>query len=238
MPGISVVIPTMNEGDYLEPTLAALSAQLRGGDEIIIIDSDSVDDTVSVAKEYTDLVFNQPRSGIGPAKTLGARKALNPVIASLDADGPPLPGWLEAARRHFAPGSNTAGMAGLGLYGGRTFAHRLVYNSYARAVFLGSLLNYRVTGTPWMPVNNVAIKKDVLLSLGGWRNVVCEDLDFAMRNRGLGHIRYDTAMQVRLSDRRFVKDGFLKTVLLWARANVRIMRRSEALVSSKYEEIR
>jgi glycosyltransferase involved in cell wall biosynthesis len=238
MPGISVVIPTMNEGEYLESTLDALSEQLRGSDEIIIVDSDSTDDTVTLAKRYTDRVFNQPRSGIGPAKTLGAKKASNPVVASLDADGPPRGGWLEAARRHFTTRSDTVGVAGLGLYDGRTFAHRLVYNTYARLVFMGGFLNYRVSGTPWMPVNNVAIKKDVLLSRGGWRNVVCEDLDFAMRNQGLKKIAYDPLMQVSLSDRRFVNDGFIKTVMMWARANGRIILQSDIPVSSDYEQVR
>jgi len=233
-----VVIPTMNEGEYLEPTLRALSAQLESKDEIIIVDSDSKDDTVAVAKKYTNLIFNQPRSGIGPAKTLGAKKSSNPVVASLDADGPPRSGWLEAVRDHFYQGSKTVGVAGLGLYDGRTFAHRFVYNTYARAVFLGGFLNYRITGTPWMPVNNVAIKKDVLLSRGGWWNVVCEDLDFAVRNRGLKGIAYCPKMQVSLSDRRFVSDGFIKTVLLWGRANARIIRRSDIPVSSDYEQVR
>ena len=238
MPGISVVIPTMNEGEYLEPTLQALSEQLRPADEVIIVDSESKDDTVKVARYYTRLVFRQPRSGIGPAKTLGALKASNPVVASLDADGPPRPGWLEAARAHFAPGSRTVGVAGLGLYAGHTIAHRAVYNAYARAVFLGGLLNYRLTGTPWMPVNNIAIRRDFLLARGGWRNVVCEDLDFAVRNRGLVGVVYEPRMQVILSDRRFVKDGFLRTVLLWGRANLRVLRQREVLVSSEYEQIR
>jgi rhamnosyltransferase len=52
---ISVIIPTCNAAAYLNPQLSVLEGQARPIDEIIIIDSQSDDNTVEIAKEHKNV---------------------------------------------------------------------------------------------------------------------------------------------------------------------------------------
>ncbi len=223
MVDVSVIIPTYNEEHNVEQLLEALKVQMEGGDELVIVDSYSSDRTVEIAKRYTDKIFFMPREGIGPAKNLGAERAGNDILAFLDADGPPERNWLNEIREAFED-EGVNGIAGLGVYASDSKFKGFIYNLYAKFVFLLGRLFYKLSGEPWLPVNNCTIRKSTLFEYGGYRNVVCEDLDFGRRAKGLSGIIYNKDMVVKLSDRRFRTEGFFKTVWLWARSDLRIFR--------------
>jgi glycosyltransferase involved in cell wall biosynthesis len=223
MVNVSVVIPTYNEEANIGKLLEALKPQMGPGDEIIIVDSHSADRTVEISKGFTDRIYSMPREGIGPAKNFGAEKAENEIVAFLDADGPPGPKWLATVRKAFQD-PKVNGIAGLGLYTSDSASRAKTYNYFARLVFFLGRFWFGFSGTPWMPVNNCALRKSVLQAHGGYRDVVCEDLDFAQRAKGLEGIVYEKNMVVTLSDRRFIDEGFLNTVWLWVRSDLRIFR--------------
>jgi glycosyltransferase involved in cell wall biosynthesis len=222
MLGISVVIPTYNEENSIGIILEALKPQVREGDEIVIVDSYSTDRTLEIARRYTDRIFSMPREGIGPAKNLGAQKASNEIVAFLDADGPPKENWMDVIRKRFEEPETNA-MAGLGLYSSEGRFSEMTYNLFARSIFFMGWMYYRMTRVPWLPVNNCAIRKSLLHECGGYGNVVCEDLDFAVRAKGLKGVLYDPKMLVTLSDRRFKDEGFLRTVWLWFASDLKIL---------------
>ena len=218
---LSVVIPTFNEGDYLGRTLDALAPQLGPGDEVIVVDSHSTDATVSIAEARGAWVLSMPRLGIGAAKARGVDASRSPVVAFLDADGTPARDWVARIRDHFADPGRQA-VAGLGLYESDRAVRRVGYNLFACAVWCLGASGYALFDVPWLPVNNCAFRKDAVVACGGFRSVVCEDLDFAMRARGLAGVVYDPALRVRLSDRRFRSRSFLGQVLAWAHADLRV----------------
>jgi glycosyltransferase involved in cell wall biosynthesis len=234
---VSVIIPTLNEEGYIEKTLIALKPQLEKGDELIVIDGYSKDNTVRIAKKFGAKVYYMPREGIGPAKTLGAKKAKNTVIAMLDADGVPAPNWLKQIKTHFRT-EHTNAVAGLGLYYGETKKRSAMYNIFSKLTFDVGKLNYKMNRIPWMPVNNCAIKKDFFLRFGGLHNVVCEDLDFAMRAKGIRNVVYDKKLNVTLSDRRFVKEGFFRTVWVWTKSDIAILRNKNKVLATDYNATR
>ena len=80
---ISVVIITYNEEKRLEPALKSL-ADIAS--EIVVVDRFSEDDTVKVAKKYTDLVFQREWTNFSDQKNFGNSKTSFPWILSLDAD--------------------------------------------------------------------------------------------------------------------------------------------------------
>ena len=222
MLGISVVIPTYNEENRIGAILEALRPQMRKGDEIIIVDSYSTDRTLEIARAYTDRIFSMPREGIGPAKNVGAQKACNEIVAFLDADGPPDRNWMEVIRKEFG-NHGTNAVAGFGSYVSDGRFREMTYNMFARTIFFMGWLYYRITRVPWLPVNNCAIRKSRIEACGGYGKVVCEDLDFAMRARGLEGVVYRYRMRVKLSDRRFRDEGFLRTVWLWFASDLKIL---------------
>lgn len=103
---ISVVIPTLNEENYIEPLLGSLRPQLKRGDETIIVDSYSSDGTVKIARKYTGKIFFMLGLSIGPAKNFGARHAKNKIVASLDADTLVLMYWLARVELGFFGGAD------------------------------------------------------------------------------------------------------------------------------------
>lgn len=234
--GISIIIPTLNEERYIIGTLESLAKQVSKDDEVIIIDSYSTDNTIKLAKKYGTKVYLVPRGGIGPAKTFGARKAGNEIVAFLDADGVPDTNWISRIRECFSNGGTDA-VGGVDFYSSSSIIREIIYNLYSVLVFLTGINYYKITGYPWMPWNNCAIRRKLFLEKGGLRNVVCEDYDFAQRAKGINMV-YDCRMRVFLSDRRFSKEGFLRTVWLWIKSDLAILRDRNIMESTSYKLVR
>ncbi len=235
---ISVVVPTLNEENYLGALLRSLKPQLKRGDELIIVDSRSSDDTVKIARRYTRHVFFMPRLGIGPAKTYGARRAKNAVVAFLDADSTVTEGWLERTRAAFAGGADV--FYGLALFMSPSRARRVLYNAGSRFVYAMSGVIHAVMGVLWVSPNNCAFRKSIFLKSGGYRGVVCEDWDLAVRFKGMAGVRYryDGGSVVLMSDRRFRKTGVFRTVADWAFHALSILIRGPTVNSRQYGVVR
>lgn len=84
---LSVVIITYNEEANLERTLASVVPLVRDGQgEIIVVDSDSTDRTVEIARQHGAKVFIEPWKGYAAQKNSAIEKASGDWILSLDAD--------------------------------------------------------------------------------------------------------------------------------------------------------
>lgn len=235
---ISVVIPTLNEENYIGPLLKSLKPQLKRGDEIIIVDSYSSDGTVKIARKYTGKIFFMPRLGIGPAKTYGARRAKNAVVAFIDADSIVSRDWLDRTRRAFADGADV--FYGLAFFTSPSKLRYALYNSGSKFVYALSGVIYRAIGVFWVPPNNCAFRRSVFLKAGGYRPVVCEDWDLAVRFKRFTEVRYkyDSESVVLMSDRRFRKRGFFRTVAEWVFHALNILIGGSVAHSKQYGAVR
>ena len=79
---ISATVITFNEEENIASALESLS----WADEIIVVDSESADRTVEIARRYTDKVFVRRWPGYSDQKNFAADQARNDWIFSLDAD--------------------------------------------------------------------------------------------------------------------------------------------------------
>lgn len=80
---ISAVIHTYNEEKNIQRCLSSL----KWTDEIVIIDMNSKDRTLEIAKEYNVKIFNHPFTGfVEPARNFGIIKASGSWIFIIDAD--------------------------------------------------------------------------------------------------------------------------------------------------------
>jgi dolichol-phosphate mannosyltransferase len=125
----SVIVPTLNEGDNIDPLLERLFASVASDDavEVLIVDDASTDDTVARAEAWgrhkpVRVIRRQGPPDLSGAVMDGARAARGRWIMVMDADGshPPeaLPQMIEPLRsdqcdvtigsRH-APGGRTEG---------------------------------------------------------------------------------------------------------------------------------
>lgn len=95
---ISASIIVRNE----EENVAALCETLDWADEIVIVDSDSTDRTVEIARRYTDKVFNRPFQGYKDKHDFADAQTTGDWIFWIDADErvtPELREAIEALRR-------------------------------------------------------------------------------------------------------------------------------------------
>lgn len=83
---VSIVIPTLNEARNISHVLDALP---QGVYEVILVDGNSTDETVTVARECRpDIrVVEQTRVGKGNALACGFHEAAGDIIVMIDADG-------------------------------------------------------------------------------------------------------------------------------------------------------
>ena len=82
MPKISAIIITCNE----EKNIGRCLSSMDWVDEIVVVDSQSTDDTKKIASEFTQKVFDIKWEGFGKAKDHAKDKASHPWILSVDAD--------------------------------------------------------------------------------------------------------------------------------------------------------
>jgi glycosyltransferase involved in cell wall biosynthesis len=82
MQNLSVVIITYNE----QRNIRACLESARWADEIVIVDAYSTDNTVAIAREFTDKIYQRPWEGFGIQKNFAMQKATCPWIFILDSD--------------------------------------------------------------------------------------------------------------------------------------------------------
>jgi glycosyltransferase involved in cell wall biosynthesis len=82
VPKLSVTVITKNEAADISAALASV----RWADEIVVVDSESTDATVDLAREVTDRVVVRPWPGYIAQKNYAASVASHDWILSLDAD--------------------------------------------------------------------------------------------------------------------------------------------------------
>ena len=80
---VSAVIITYNEERRLDGALQSLAGAVS---EIVVVDCHSTDDTLRIARRYTDRVFERAWTNFADQKNFANAKASHPWILSLDAD--------------------------------------------------------------------------------------------------------------------------------------------------------
>lgn len=81
-PRLSVVVVTKNEEDRLRACLESVV----WADEIVVVDAESEDKTVAIAREFTDRVVVRPWPGYATQKNAALDLATGDWVLSLDAD--------------------------------------------------------------------------------------------------------------------------------------------------------
>jgi N-acetylglucosaminyl-diphospho-decaprenol L-rhamnosyltransferase len=104
---VSVVIVAWNSREELARTIPALLGELGEGDELVVVDNASSDDTAGLVRELApaaNLVSMSGNTGFAAGANAGAAAARGDLLVLLNPDAVPQPGWGEAIRRPAADG--------------------------------------------------------------------------------------------------------------------------------------
>lgn len=100
---VSLVIPAYNEERHLRQCLTAIAAQTVAPFEVILVDNNSSDKTVDIAREYPFVhVIAEPRQGVVFARNTGFNNSRGDVIGRIDADTVIDSDWVETVQAIFA----------------------------------------------------------------------------------------------------------------------------------------
>ena len=98
-PLVSVVVVTWNGRQYLEACLDGVAAQVGVSAETILVDNASTDGTVAFVRErfpWVRVVALPENRGFAGGNNAGVREARGRLVALLNNDAVPEPGWLQA----------------------------------------------------------------------------------------------------------------------------------------------
>jgi glycosyltransferase involved in cell wall biosynthesis len=97
LPTISVVIPSYNQGQFIEQAITSILGQFYPNLELIIMDGDSTDNTATVIEKYKNSIsiyVSEPDRGQAHAINKGFKLATGEILAWLNSDDMYLPGTM------------------------------------------------------------------------------------------------------------------------------------------------
>ena len=132
MSGISVIVITLNEEENIRVCLDSV----RWADEIVVVDAESTDRTVEIAREFTPYVFVRPWQGFAPAKNFALAQCHHDWVLWIDADEQVTP-ELAAEIRQAVQDERYAGykMPRRAFFLGRWIRHSGWYPGYVLRLF-------------------------------------------------------------------------------------------------------
>ena len=200
---LSIIIPTLNEENYLPFLLKSLKKQkLDVKSEIIVSDAGSEDKTVDIAKSFNCKVV----SGGFPAKGKndGAKAAQGNLILFLDADTFLAENSLEKLLKEFKEKKlDVASFTLASFHKFHNLSYKILFNfpSLITEKFLPQAMNV------------ILSKRELHQRIGGFNEEVKigEELDYLRRGVKFGKFGVLKSAKIFASPRRFEKDGWAIT---------------------------
>ena len=203
MSKLSIIMPVLDEGEGIAPTLDALSDMRALGAEVIVVDGGSRDATIQRARLRTDRVLSAPR-GRALQMNAGAAKATGDVLLFLHAD--------TRLPRH-ADLVVLTGLERSGRAWGR-FNVKIEGRS-PLLVLVGWLMNLRSRLTGIATGDQaIFVRRDTFQAIGGFAEIpLMEDVALCKR---LKRVSRPLCLSERVvtSGRRWEKNGVLNSIIL------------------------
>lgn len=202
-PDVTVLIPVRDRAALLGRCLSALGR----GFPVLVVDDGSADPgaIADVAAAHGATLVRRPVSGgPGAARNTGLRSVTTDLVAFLDSDCVPEPGWIERLAAHLAdPAVAAAAPRMVAAPAGPSWAGR--YTTAACCLDLGDAEARVVPGTrvAYVPTAALVVRRAALVPGAGSGSVFDpalrwgEDVDLVWRLHAAGwRIRYDPAVRV------------------------------------------
>jgi glycosyltransferase involved in cell wall biosynthesis len=200
---ISIVIPSLNEEQYITDSLKSLKEQDYTGDyEVIVVDNESRDGTAEIARGLgARVVCCRERNGIARVRHVGADAARGDIIVQGDADTVYPRQWLSKIARGFESHPEAVALAGRFFYNHPPwwakveYAFRLGINQVSVATLGRPLI---ISGATF------AFRRSAFQAVKGYQGLTfsADQYGISSRLNKAGKVLYDKDLFVFTSPRR------------------------------------
>ena len=217
---LSIIIPTLNEQNYLPKLLRSIAKQnFEGKLQVIVVDGQSKDKTIAKAKKFKSLIHNleilKTKRNIGYQCNRGAEKAKYDLILFLDADVILPKNCLSL----LIPKINSKERFVTSVFH-KSSEFNLIDNVFINVTF-GLFLLVRLLGSPVLPGDFILTTKENHKKIGGFKEgaVLGEDIDYGLRSVKDGANYHLYLSTYALGSPRRARDiGRLKLFITWTRS--------------------
>lgn len=233
-PFFSIIIPTLNEADYLPVLLNDLSNQSFSDFETTVVDAASTDNTAALAKEFRSLtpqILITKKKNVAFQRNMGAKQAEADWLIFLDADNQLPPYYLEGLKYQLAknptdcfttlanPDSTNAQDKAIITAGNVAL---LVYHTLKQAATYGAI---------------IGVKRDVFAQLHGFDETMpyLEDWDFIKRlHKQDSDFKVFSDPRITCSLRRFRSEGTIKMLRRLSKIQLKLLMNYPELSPKDY----
>ncbi len=222
-PFFSIVIPTLNEEDYLPRLLTDLTKQKYHSFEVIVVDGGSADQTLIRASHYEKrlplAILSTAKGNVSGQRNMGANHSKGEYVIFFDADVQVPQRFLYEVHRKIRE-TNANFLT--------TYIRADSLNMYDKTIARLTNMSMEVSRLierPFVGGFNFIVSKKAFMQVGGFNESIVhsEDYDLSMR---IGRAGYDLQLlrkpRLIFSLRRFRHEGRLTTLrkLAWAAIHV------------------
>lgn len=220
-PFFSIIIPTLNEELYLPRLLQNLSKQTLRNFEVIIVDGESEDNTVRLAKQFIDKlpvlnIMTTSKRNSRYQRNLGAKKARGKFLVLLEADVQIIPEFLEKIYSFISSRQTSFLTTRLATDSSGTI-DKLMIIIANRLIRLAKII-----GKPFAGGFNTIVRRDIYHRVKGYREdlAISDDHDFAVRVCQAGYeLTILKDPHIISSFRRYESSGMFSVLWIYAKAN-------------------
>lgn len=196
---LTIVIPAYNEERYIAACLDSIAALNEKPDEVILVDNNSTDKTLAIAKKYKFVkILHEKRQHQSFAQATGFNTATSDILGRIDADSVLPPDWVSKIKNAFEDKNVVAVTGGAEPYDvpfkwiGFAIFHGYFYtSSLVAGIQLLWGANCAVKRSAWRKIKNkVLLRPDIF-----------EDYDLAFCLSRIGVISYIPGMRMGVSFR-------------------------------------
>lgn len=203
---LSIIIPTLNEENYLPRLLKSIKNQRFNDYEIIVADARSEDETREIAKKFGCKITKGGLPGKG--RNEGAKRAKGDSLLFLDADVVLPDDFLKKTLKEFKERKLDLASFLLQPKTQKRF-FRFLFNFFYNwpILILGKFSPHGAMG--------ILIKKSLHKRINGFNEKIklCEDHDYLQRGGKIGKFGILKSPKIFFSLRRFKTEGWIKTYL-------------------------
>lgn len=200
---LSIIIPVYNEQSHLKTCLESIAWQTEKPEEVIVIDNNSIDETVKIAQTFDFVkIIKETKQGVLFARNTGFDQATGQILGRIDADSILAENWCENVRKIFNNKS-------VGAATGPVMYYDMPFKKTGFKIdkSIRQIIEKINDDFPYLFGTNMAIRRSVWKK---YRSEFCqtknihEDLDIGIHlSQAKVHIAYRPEMVVGMSARRF-----------------------------------